>query len=156
VRGSCYDVLGVTSNADEKQIRARYLSLMRRYHPDVNRSPLAHARAARIGEAFRTLSDSASRAHHDAELAKQRQQAVSTRAVSLYRSRKARRAGGLVDGLDRFKGPAALAALLIATAVAGWHMENHLTGDRPATSSGIQGGDHSEVRQACRRSQQRR
>jgi curved DNA-binding protein len=72
VSGSYYDLLGVPVTADQGAIRARYLLLMRRHHPDVNRSPTAHARAAELNEAFRSLVEPDLRARYDAALAAQR------------------------------------------------------------------------------------
>jgi hypothetical protein len=135
VRGSYYDVLGVSPTADESEIRARYLLLMRRHHPDVNPSPMAHARASQIGEAFHALTDPALRSRHDAELAQQRQDAVSARAIVLYRGRKSR----LPKGPGRLSGAPgarlALAALLVVTALAGWRMEKRLTASENALSA---------------------
>lgn len=46
-------------------IRAAYRNLMRRFHPDVNRSDDAAARATAINEAYACLSDEARRAAYD-------------------------------------------------------------------------------------------
>jgi len=149
VRGSYYDVLGVSPTADENEIRARYLLLMRRHHPDVNQSPMAHARASQIGEAFHALSDATLRSRHDAELAQQRQEAVSARAIILYRGRKSRRPdrrrSRWLLGLSGAR--MTLAALLGVTLLVGWHLERQLTaGVGPALPAPAQDATNDEAR----------
>ena len=152
MRGSYYDVLGVSPTADPEEIRARYLLLMRRYHPDVNRSPLAHARAAQIGEAFQTLADTTLRARHDAALAQQRLEAVSARAVILHRGRnRLRSVAGRRGRLPwRYSGARlGLVALLVATAITGWQIKQRLIGGGGAVSPLASEDDtHSEARRA--------
>jgi hypothetical protein len=159
VRGSYYDVLGVSPTADEAEIKARYLALMRRHHPDVNHSPMAHARASQIGEAFRVLSDATLRSRHDAELAQQRQEAVSARAIILYRGRKSRRATGKSGRrlLGRSGARVALGALLVGTVLVGWQLDRHVntgvgTAAAPvtaptlaATANGTDGDAHETI-----------
>lgn len=136
MRGSYYDVLGVSPTAHEEEIRARYLLLMRHHHPDVSRSPLAHARASQISEAFQALSSATLRAQHDAELAQQRLDAVSARAVNLSRVRNGRslmvRRRPL---LRRYGARLTLATLLAATALAGWRIERRLVGREDASAA---------------------
>ncbi len=61
-----YSILGVKKGADEKEIRAAYRKLARRYHPDVNPGdPTAEARFKEINEAYQVLSDSEKRAKYD-------------------------------------------------------------------------------------------
>lgn len=137
MRGSYYDVLGVSPAADEVEIRARYLVLMRRHHPDVNQSPTAHARAAQIADAFRVLSDAGLRSHHDAELAQQRQKAVSARAILLHRGRKfssPERKRNLWL-LGRWPARLALAILLAGTLLVGRQLDLRLTAGAGALSA---------------------
>jgi hypothetical protein len=147
VRGSYYDVLGVSPTADEGEIRARYLLLMRRHHPDLNPSPMAHSRATEIGEAFRVLSDAKLRSRHDAELTQQRKEAVSARAMVLYRGRR-KRSRAARGWLPRRPARLTLAALIVITIVAGWQMEQRLTapGDMLSTPD-IADDGNSEARQ---------
>lgn len=54
-----YRVLGVAPYSEDVVIQAAYRALMRRYHPDTNRSPDAQKRATEINEAYAVLSDPA-------------------------------------------------------------------------------------------------
>lgn len=60
-----YEVLGVSRDATEKEIRAAYRRLARRYHPDVCDEPDANERFQEIGEAYAVLSDPERRANYD-------------------------------------------------------------------------------------------
>ncbi len=61
-----YDVLGVTRDASEKDIRQSYRRLARQYHPDVNKSDEeAEGRFKEINEAYSVLSDADSRQKYD-------------------------------------------------------------------------------------------
>ena len=61
-----YDLLGVSRNADEKQIRAAYRRLARKYHPDVDSGQSAAAdRFKEINEANEVLSNAESRKLYD-------------------------------------------------------------------------------------------
>ncbi len=60
-----YEVLGVSPNATDEQIRRRFRELARKYHPDVNRSPDAEHRFKEITEAYRVLSSPSLRADYD-------------------------------------------------------------------------------------------
>ncbi|MES2903902.1 MAG: J domain-containing protein [Pseudomonadota bacterium] len=60
-----YATLRVSPDADGGVIRAAYRGLMRRYHPDVNGSDSAVARAKAINEAYACLRDPERRALYD-------------------------------------------------------------------------------------------
>lgn len=60
-----YEVLGVSRNASEDEIRSAFRDLARKYHPDVNDSPDAEERFKEINEAFGVLSDEEKRAAYD-------------------------------------------------------------------------------------------
>lgn len=143
MRGSHYDTLGVSEGADAEEIRTRYLFLMRRYHPDVNPSPLAPARAAQISEAFQVLNDSALRARHDAELARQRIATVTARSVNLFRgrTRRSRAAHRRHPLLLRYGARLVPVALLSVTAFSAWQLEQHIAGDSGAGPFYAQGDD---------------
>ncbi|MGI5837375.1 MAG: DnaJ C-terminal domain-containing protein [Chloroflexota bacterium] len=61
-----YDILGVGRKASEKEIRAAYRKLARKYHPDLNpNDKTAEVRFKEIGEAYEVLSDKDKRAKYD-------------------------------------------------------------------------------------------
>lgn len=60
-----YATLGVDPNASAAEIRAAYLKLMRRFHPDRNASPGAAARSYAITAAYAVLGASDQRAQYD-------------------------------------------------------------------------------------------
>lgn len=65
--GDHYRTLGIDPGADPVAIRLAYRALMRRYHPDVNRSAEAAERATAINEAYACLGDDERRAAYDRE-----------------------------------------------------------------------------------------
>jgi len=61
-----YDVLGVKRGASEKEIKARYRKLARKYHPDVNPGDKgAEAKFKEVSEAYRVLRDDKLRAQYE-------------------------------------------------------------------------------------------
>ncbi|MDP6823927.1 MAG: J domain-containing protein [Dehalococcoidia bacterium] len=61
-----YTELGVPRNAADKDVKAAYRRLARRYHPDVNTSDAdAEARFKRVNEAYQVLSDPKTRRDYD-------------------------------------------------------------------------------------------
>ncbi|MDX1932898.1 MAG: J domain-containing protein [Capsulimonadales bacterium] len=66
---NAYEVLGVARTASLDDIKKRYRELARQHHPDVNQgNPTAAKTFALVTNAYKTLSDSGSRATYDAEL----------------------------------------------------------------------------------------
>jgi molecular chaperone DnaJ len=61
-----YDVLGVTRDASDEDIRKAYRRLARELHPDVNGDPAAEERFKEIAGAYEILSDPERRARYDA------------------------------------------------------------------------------------------
>ena len=49
---SLYDVLGVSKNAEAKEIRKAYKRLAREWHPDKNKSPRAQEKIMEINKAY--------------------------------------------------------------------------------------------------------
>lgn len=61
-----YQILGVSRDADEKEIKAAYRKLARKYHPDVNPGDkAAEEKFKQINEAYQVLSDPEKRAAYD-------------------------------------------------------------------------------------------
>ena len=60
-----YEVLGISNDATDEQIKKAYRKLSLQYHPDRNTDPSASAKFQEINEAHETLSDPAKRAGYD-------------------------------------------------------------------------------------------
>jgi DnaJ-class molecular chaperone len=61
-----YDLLGVSKNAEEKDIKTAYRRLARKYHPDVNpNDKTAEAKFKEISEAYEVIGDAEKRALYD-------------------------------------------------------------------------------------------
>ncbi|HEX2283096.1 MAG TPA: DnaJ C-terminal domain-containing protein [Thermomicrobiales bacterium] len=60
-----YQVLGVSRDADDKQIKKAYRSMARKFHPDVNKEASSEERFKAINEAYQVLSDPEKRAKYD-------------------------------------------------------------------------------------------
>jgi len=61
-----YEILGVAKTAGDKEIKAAYRRLARKYHPDVNKNDKqAEARFKEVAEAFAVLSDKDKRTRYD-------------------------------------------------------------------------------------------
>jgi len=69
---SYYGVLQVDEAAEQEVIESAYHRLARKYHPDVNAGPEAHARMAAINRAYATLRHPGRRAIYDRELRRAR------------------------------------------------------------------------------------
>ncbi len=60
-----YDILGVSKDADAKEIKAAHRRLVKQYHPDISKEENAEEKFKEIQTAFDTLSDPDKRAQYD-------------------------------------------------------------------------------------------
>ena len=60
-----YEVLGVSRNANEDEVKKSFRRLAKQYHPDTNKESGAEARFIEINEAYEVLSDPQKRAAYD-------------------------------------------------------------------------------------------
>jgi molecular chaperone DnaJ len=60
-----YDILGISRNADQDEIKRSYRRLARKYHPDVNKDPGAEDTFKEINRAYEVLSEPEIRARYD-------------------------------------------------------------------------------------------
>src|SRR5690554_8046726 len=61
-----YEVLGVSRDSGDEEIKKAYRRLAREYHPDVNKNdPQAEEKFKEINEAYHVLSDPQKRAAYD-------------------------------------------------------------------------------------------
>ncbi len=64
---SYYDALGLKYTTDQKAIKEAYLTLVKRYHPDINKSAEATKRTAEINTAYAVLKDRRKKEEYDAK-----------------------------------------------------------------------------------------
>jgi len=60
-----YDILGVSRNANDDEIKKAFRRLAKQYHPDANKEQGAEARFIEVNEAYEVLSDPQKRAAYD-------------------------------------------------------------------------------------------
>lgn len=60
-----YQILGVSKNATEQEIKSAYRALAKKYHPDVNKAPGAEQKYKDVNEAYEVLHDPEKRRKYD-------------------------------------------------------------------------------------------
>lgn len=60
-----YDVLGVSKNATDAEIKSAFRKMAKQYHPDINKELGAEEKFKEIGEAYAVLSDAEKRRQYD-------------------------------------------------------------------------------------------
>lgn len=60
-----YEVLGVSKNADDNEIKSAFRKLAKKYHPDINKESDAEAKFKEVQEAYSVLSDANKRRQYD-------------------------------------------------------------------------------------------
>jgi len=60
-----YKVMGVSKDANEKDIKTAYRRLARKYHPDISKEPNAEEKFKEVGEAYEVLKDPEKRRVYD-------------------------------------------------------------------------------------------
>src|SRR5688500_19768324 len=65
VKRDYYDVLGVSRDADDADIKRAFRKLAQRHHPDVDKGDGAEERFKELNEAYRVLSDRQRRSAYD-------------------------------------------------------------------------------------------
>ncbi len=59
------EVLGLKTDAQEKDIKTAYFKLAKKYHPDLNPSADARDKFEKVSKAYETLSDSSKKEVYD-------------------------------------------------------------------------------------------
>ncbi len=60
-----YDILGVSKDAPQDEIKKAYRRLSKKYHPDLNDASDAESKFKEVAEAYETLSDETKRSNYD-------------------------------------------------------------------------------------------
>ncbi|MBC7473157.1 MAG: DnaJ domain-containing protein, partial [Candidatus Sericytochromatia bacterium] len=60
-----YEVLGVSKNAGDNDLKSAYRNMAKKHHPDINKTPEAEQTFKEISEAYEVLSDQNKRARYD-------------------------------------------------------------------------------------------
>ena len=63
--GDYYQILGVSRDVDQVELKRAYRRLARQYHPDVNKEPGAEEKFKEINRAYEVLSEPETRARYD-------------------------------------------------------------------------------------------
>ena len=60
-----YEILGLSKNATEQEIKKAYRTLAKKYHPDMNKEANAEEKFKEVQEAYEVLSDEQKRSNYD-------------------------------------------------------------------------------------------
>lgn len=60
-----YEVLGISKNATEQEVKKAYRQLAKKYHPDVNKEDGAEAKFKEVQEAYDVIGDATKRSEYD-------------------------------------------------------------------------------------------
>ncbi|WP_341266782.1 molecular chaperone DnaJ [Candidatus Phytoplasma fraxini] len=60
-----YDILGVSKNSSESEIKSAYRKLVKKYHPDISKEPNASEKFKEVQEAYQVLSNAQKRSNYD-------------------------------------------------------------------------------------------
>ena len=60
-----YQVLGVSKDASQQEIKKAFKQLAKKYHPDVSKEPDAEEKFKEVQEAYAVLSDENKRSQYD-------------------------------------------------------------------------------------------
>ena len=63
-----YQILGLKTDATEKDIKSAYFKLAKKYHPDLNSGPDARDKFEKVSKAYEMLSDSAKKEMYDQQM----------------------------------------------------------------------------------------
>lgn len=65
---SHYNTLGLSPRASQSEIKSAFYRLSKKFHPDVNSTPGAHARFQEINEAYQAIGQQSARRAYDAKM----------------------------------------------------------------------------------------
>lgn len=83
-----YQILNISQNATQEEIKKAFRTLAKQYHPDVNPSPDANEIMQQITEAYEVLSDIEKRKQYDKKLGNIPKTSQNTSVYSSYTKTK--------------------------------------------------------------------
>ena len=92
-----YQVLGLSHDADQQEIRQAFRRKARKYHPDLNKKAGASAKFMQVNEAYQTLSDPKKRIAYNLDWLKAYRTRESNRASREEQARETPRQDNIQD-----------------------------------------------------------